>query len=43
MIEKLEHLVDELGTLQSKLVLLIGAHDSGKTALLRAVGKIRGP
>ena len=42
MIEKLERLVDEVGTLQSKLVLLIGQPQSGKTALLQALAKNRG-
>lgn len=32
MIEKLERLVDEVGALQSKLVLLIGPPNAGKTA-----------
>ena len=36
MIEKLERLVDEVGALQSKLVLLIGPSNAGKTALLQA-------
>ena len=42
MIEKLERLVDEVGALQSKLVLLIGPPQSGKTALLQALAKNRG-
>jgi len=42
MIEKLERLVDEVGALQSKLVLLIGAHHSGKTALLHSLAKSKG-
>jgi len=42
MIEKLERLVDEVGALQSKLVLLIGAPRSGKTALLQSLAKIKG-
>jgi len=41
VIEKLERLVDEVGTLQSKLVLLIGPPHSGKTALLHALAKNR--
>jgi hypothetical protein len=36
MIEKLKHLVDQVGALQSKLILLIGSPQSGKTALLQA-------
>lgn len=39
MIEELERLVDEVGALQSKLVLLIGPPQSGKTALLHALAK----
>lgn len=42
VIERLEHLVEEISALQSKLVLLIGAPGSGKTALLNALGKSRG-
>jgi len=42
MIEKLERLVDEIGALQSKLVLLIGTHHSGKTALLHILAKSKG-
>ena len=34
---QLLRLVDEIGALQSKLVLLIGAPSSGKTALLRSL------
>ncbi|MCX7100529.1 MAG: BREX-3 system P-loop-containing protein BrxF [Methylobacter sp.] len=37
MIEKLERLVDEIGSLHSKLILLIGAPGGGKTALLNAL------
>ena len=39
---QLERLVDEIGALQSKLVLLIGAPHSGKTALLRSLAKNKG-
>ena len=39
---KLERLVDEVGALQSKLVLLIGAPHSGKTALLHCLAKSKG-
>ena len=42
LIEKLERLVDEVGALQSKLVLLIGAPNAGKTALLHALTKSKG-
>jgi AAA+ superfamily predicted ATPase len=42
MIEKLERLVDEVGALQSKLVLLIGPPNSGKTALLHSLAKSKG-
>lgn len=34
LVEKLEHLVGEIGSLQSKLVLIVGATKPGKTALL---------
>ncbi len=39
---RLLRLVDEIGALQSKLVLLIGAPRSGKTALLRSLAKNKG-
>ena len=42
MIEKLARLVDEVGALHSKLVLLIGAPQAGKTLLLHALGKRSG-
>ena len=42
MIEKLERLVDDVGALHSKLVLLIGAPQTGKTLLLHALGKRSG-
>ena len=42
MIEKLESLVNEVGALQSKLILLIGSPNSGKTALLQTIAKNRG-
>lgn len=42
VIEKLGRLVDEVSALQSKLVLLIGPPNSGKTALLHALAKNRG-
>ena len=42
LIEKLQRLVDEVGALQSKLVLLIGAPNAGKTALLHALTKSKG-
>ena len=42
MIDRLERLVEEIAALHSKLVLLIGAPGSGKTALLQMLGKNRG-
>jgi hypothetical protein len=42
MIEELERLVDEVGALQSKLVLLIGPPNAGKTALLHSLAKSKG-
>ena len=42
MIEKLERLVDEVGALHSKLILIIGVPRTGKTALLHALAKNRG-
>ncbi len=42
MLEKLKHLVDEVGELQSKLVLLIGQPHSGKTALLHTFAQSKG-
>ncbi len=42
MIEKLKHLVDEVGALQSKLDLLIGPPHSGKTALLHTLAQSKG-
>lgn len=39
---QLVRLVDEIGALQSKLVLLIGAPRSGKTGLLRSLAKNKG-
>lgn len=42
MIDRLERLVEEIAALHSKLVLLIGAPGSGKTALLQVLGKSRG-
>ena len=41
MIEKLEKLVDDITSLNSKLVLLIGPPRSGKTALLAQLSKRR--
>lgn len=38
MLGKLERLIDEIGDLNSKLVLLVGAGRSGKTKLLRELG-----
>lgn len=41
MIKKLERLVDEIAAVHSKLILLIGAPRSGKTALLATLAKNR--
>lgn len=41
MIERLEKLVDDINSLNSKLVLLIGPPRSGKTALLAQLSKRR--
>ncbi|MDP2431950.1 MAG: BREX-3 system P-loop-containing protein BrxF [Pseudomonadota bacterium] len=38
MLVKLERLIGEIGDLNSKLVLLVGARPSGKTKLLRELG-----
>lgn len=38
MLEKLEQLIGEIGDLNSKLVLLVGASHSGKTKMLRELG-----
>ena len=42
MLTRLEQLVDEIGALHSKLVLLSGTPQAGKTALLLALAKNRG-
>lgn len=42
MIDKLVQLVDQIGELQSKLVLLIGQPNAGKTALLQSLAKSKG-
>lgn len=42
MLEKLERLVDEIGALHSRLILLVGPPGSGKTCLLRLFGENRG-
>lgn len=42
VIEKLERMVDEVGALQSKLVLLIGLPTAGKTGLLNSLAKNKG-
>ena len=39
---QLGRLVDEVGALQSKLILLIGQPNSGKSALLNSLGKRKG-
>lgn len=41
MLEKLDQVVDEIGSLNSKLILLIGPPRSGKTRLLNDLGKRR--
>ncbi|MDB5875721.1 MAG: hypothetical protein JWQ07_5163 [Ramlibacter sp.] len=41
MIEKLQRLIDEVGDLNSKLILLVGPARSGKTKLLRELGDKR--
>lgn len=41
MIEKLDHLVNEIAVFHSKLILLIGTHHSGKSALLSTFAKNR--
>lgn len=38
MLKKLERLVEEIGDLNSKLILLVGPSRSGKTQLLRQLG-----
>ena len=38
MLEELERLIDEIGDINSKLVLLVGASRGGKTKLLRELG-----
>ena len=38
MLAKLERLIDEIGDLNSKLILLVGPRRSGKTKLLRELG-----
>lgn len=39
MLQELEQLIDEIGALNSKLVLLIGPPNAGKTALLHSLAK----
>jgi predicted ATPase len=41
MIEKLEHIVDDLAAFHNKLVLVVGPPRSGKSALLRALAERR--
>ena len=42
MLGKLDLLVNDVGSLQVKLILLVGAPGVGKTSLLSALGKSRG-
>jgi len=42
MLDHLNRLVDEIGALQSKLILLVGRPDGGKTALLAGLAEWRG-
>lgn len=42
MLDHLNRLVDEIGALQSKLLLLVGRPDGGKTALLAGLAERRG-
>ncbi|QXP85340.1 BREX-3 system P-loop-containing protein BrxF [Methylococcus sp. ANG] len=42
MLSRLDTLIDEIGALQSKLILLIGRAGGGKTALLAALANRRG-
>jgi hypothetical protein len=42
VLEKLEQLIDEIGALNSKLLLLIGPPNAGKTALLHSLAKSKG-
>jgi chloramphenicol 3-O-phosphotransferase len=41
MIEELEHAIDELGALHSRLILLVGPPQSGKTSILRCLSERR--
>ena len=41
MVDELDHLVDEIASVHSKLIVLIGPPRTGKTALLRALAKRR--
>ncbi|HOY79577.1 MAG TPA: BREX-3 system P-loop-containing protein BrxF [Hyphomonadaceae bacterium] len=42
MLEQLEKIIDDIGDIHCKLVLLIGPPHAGKTALLRSLAKRRG-
>ncbi|AVZ79927.1 BREX-3 system P-loop-containing protein BrxF [Zoogloeaceae bacteirum Par-f-2] len=42
MLDHLNRLVNEIGALQSKLILLVGRPDGGKTALLAGLAERRG-
>ena len=39
MLTKLEQYIDQLGELNNKLIVLAGPRNSGKTKLLRELGK----
>jgi chloramphenicol 3-O-phosphotransferase len=41
MIEELERAIDELGALHSRLILLVGPPQSGKTSILRCLSERR--
>ncbi|WP_305822498.1 BREX-3 system P-loop-containing protein BrxF [Massilia brevitalea] len=41
MVEKLDQMVDEIGALHSKLLLIVGTNHGGKTALIRALATKR--
>lgn len=41
MVEKLDQMVDEIGAVHSKLLLIVGTNHGGKTALIRALATKR--